>query len=115
MKYVSVSHTCLVTSTPTIATADGTNGILFKVSQQVKRVGMRIVRAAGLEHEYTWEFVVIKSNVPNAFVLPGGKVCVFTGLLPIVKSESGLAAVLGHEVSHVIARMSTAARACLIR
>mgnify|MGYP001071556254 FL=1 len=68
---------------------------------------MRIVRAAQLEDKYAWEFVVIRSNVPNAFVLPGGKVCVFTGLLPIVKSEAGLAAVLGHEVSHVVARTSS--------
>jgi predicted Zn-dependent protease len=45
-----------------------------------------------------WEFHVIESKEKNAFVLPGGKVFVFTGILPIVKNEDGLAAVLGHEV-----------------
>jgi len=45
-----------------------------------------------------WEFYVIDSKEKNAFVLPGGKVFVFTGILPIVKNEDGLAAVLGHEV-----------------
>lgn len=45
-----------------------------------------------------WEFYVIESPERNAFVLPGGKVFVFTGILPITENRSGLAAVLGHEV-----------------
>lgn len=49
---------------------------------------------------------VIDQPVPNAFVLPGGKIFVFTGILPIAKNQAGLAAVLSHEMSHQIAHHS---------
>jgi metalloendopeptidase OMA1, mitochondrial len=55
---------------------------------------------------YDWEFRVINKNVPNAFCLPGGKIGVNTGLLTIVQSDAELAAVLGHEVAHALARHS---------
>ena len=45
-----------------------------------------------------WKVYVIASSQKNAFVIPGGKIFVFTGILPIVKNEDGMAAVLGHEV-----------------
>ena len=54
--------------------------------------------------EMDWEFAVIKSNDVNAFVVPGGKVVVYTGLLDLVSSEDELAAVLAHEVAHIVAR-----------
>ncbi|KAL6070671.1 metalloendopeptidase [Balamuthia mandrillaris] len=72
--------------------------------KQVKSVGMRIVQAAALSH-YDWEFIVIaRDDIANAVVFPGGKVCVFTGILPIVQDEDGLASVLAHEIGHVVAR-----------
>ncbi|KAI9142122.1 peptidase M48 [Paraphysoderma sedebokerense] len=52
-------------------------------------------------------FYVINAPVQNAFVLPGGKVFVFTGILPVVKNEDGLAVVLGHEIAHQVARHSS--------
>ena len=51
-----------------------------------------------------WEFVVIADEQENAFVVPGGKVVVFTGLLKLLETEAELAAVLSHEVAHVLAR-----------
>ena len=48
--------------------------------------------------DLNWQFHVIASDEKNAFVLPGGKVFVFTGILPVTQNEDGLAAVLGHEV-----------------
>ncbi len=51
-----------------------------------------------------WEIVVFKSNQINAFALPGGKIGVYTGILPVLKTDAQLAAVLGHEVGHVIAQ-----------
>lgn len=72
----------------------------------VKRVSDKIIDAAGLRGRYNWETVVIKSKTPNAFVMPNGKIVVFTGIFPIAKSETGLAAVIGHEVAHVVARHS---------
>jgi len=69
----------------------------------VRRVGTRIAAATGRSN-YQWEFKVIEDQQANAFCLPGGKVAVYTGILPITKDEAGLAVVLGHEVSHAIAR-----------
>ena len=75
---------------------------------------MRAVREVGtalVEHsevpriqKFNWEFVVVDDPTPNAFVLPGGKVVVFTGIIPVMKNRDGLAVVLGHEIGHVVAR-----------
>jgi predicted Zn-dependent protease len=51
-----------------------------------------------------WEVVVFKDNTANAFALPGGKIGVHTGILPVAKTSGQLAAVMGHEVAHVLAR-----------
>ncbi|KAL1930441.1 hypothetical protein VTP01DRAFT_10603 [Rhizomucor pusillus] len=71
----------------------------------VKRVAKRIVKVSGMD-DLQWEFYVIEHPEPNAFVLPGGKVFVFTGILPFVLNEDGMAAVLGHEIAHQVARHS---------
>lgn len=72
------------------------------VNTQVTRVGSRIAEATG--KSYQWEFKVLEDKQVNAFCLPGGKVAVYTGILPLTQDDAGLAAVLGHEVSHAIAR-----------
>ncbi len=69
----------------------------------LQRVGWSIARVTR-RTDYKWEFNLIETEVPNAFCLPGGKVGVNTGLLPIAVNEAGLAAVIGHEVGHAIAR-----------
>lgn len=53
---------------------------------------------------YRWEFHLIESKEANAWCMPGGKVVVYTGILPITKTESGLAVVLGHEIAHAVAK-----------
>ena len=73
-------------------------------SEMVTRVGSRIAAVSG-HPEYRWEYRLIQDDKQvNAFALPGGKVAVYTGILPITRDENGLAAVLGHEIGHVIAR-----------
>jgi metalloendopeptidase OMA1, mitochondrial len=73
-------------------------------NEMVTRVGSRIAAVTG-HPEYKWEYRLIQDDKQvNAFALPGGKVAVYTGILPITHDENGLAAVLGHEIGHVIAR-----------
>jgi len=69
----------------------------------VRRVGERIAKAAN-RPDYKWEFNLVENKTPNAFCLPGGKVVVYTGILPFTKDETGLAVVMGHEVAHALAR-----------
>jgi predicted Zn-dependent protease len=73
------------------------------LNEKVGRVGTRIAEATGRK-DLRWEFKVIEDQQANAFALPGGKVAVYTGILPITRDDAGLAAVLGHEVAHAIAR-----------
>jgi len=73
-------------------------------NEMLQRVGKRIAQAAD-KPEYHWQFTLIdEPKTVNAFCLPGGRVAVYTGILPITQDESGLAVVLSHEVSHAIAR-----------
>lgn len=79
----------------------------------VKRVGTRIQQAVeryfadiGLEShlaDYHWEFNLVEDAQVNAWCMPGGKVVVYTGILPITRDDTGLAVVLGHEIAHAIA------------
>lgn len=80
----------------------------------VTRVGNRIQKAVedymlqnNMSKElksFKWEFNTIQENIINAWCMPGGKVVVYTGLLPVTQSEEGLAVVMGHEIAHAIAR-----------
>ena len=70
----------------------------------VRRVGERIAKISD-RPDYQWEYVLIDDpKTENAFCLPGGKVAVYSGILPITKNEAGLAVVLGHEIGHAIAK-----------
>lgn len=71
----------------------------------VQRVGARLSKVMPVPNAQ-WEFVVFEDPTPNAFALPGGKVGVHTGLFQVSQNEAGLAAVIGHEVAHVVARHS---------
>ena len=77
----------------------------------VERVAARIIEAAKRSkyaeaaNEFKWEVAVIKDDgTKNAFALPGGKIAVYTGIFPVADNESGLAAIVGHEVVHALAR-----------
>lgn len=79
--------------------------------EPVKRVAARIIEAARrskyseMAQQFQWEVIVIKDDkTMNAFALPGGKIAVYTGIFPVARTEAGLAAVLGHEVVHALAR-----------
>ena len=71
--------------------------------RMVNRVGQRLAAVAD-EPDFQWEFRVIASDDQNAFCLPGGKVGVYEGLLPLCHNEAELAVVIAHEVAHALAR-----------
>lgn len=83
-------------------------------AEMVQRVGARIEAAVNQyckEHcdedpfeGYKWEFNLVQDPNINAFAMPGGKVVVYTGILPVTQNEAGLATVMGHEIAHVFAK-----------
>eukprot|EP01103_Thecamoeba_quadrilineata_P010828 TRINITY_DN2447_c0_g1_i1.p1 TRINITY_DN2447_c0_g1~~TRINITY_DN2447_c0_g1_i1.p1 ORF type:complete len:267 (-),score=9.41 TRINITY_DN2447_c0_g1_i1:28-828(-) len=82
------------------------NAILHPSDPRVKRVrhiAEKLIEVAGIKDSYEWEFIVIESDEANAFVLPNGKVVVYTGILRTFKNEDQCALVLGHEIAHVLA------------
>jgi M48 family peptidase len=82
----------------------------------VKRVGQRLAKAVetylvnnGYQDElknFEWEFNLVADNQVNAFCMPGGKIVVYEGLLPVSQDEASLAIVLGHEIAHAVAKHS---------
>jgi predicted Zn-dependent protease len=82
-------------------------------ADRVKRVGANIQKAVEKymsEHAissrlrgYKWEFNLVEDDQINAWCMPGGKVVVYTGILPVTQDETGLAVVMGHEIAHAIA------------
>lgn len=72
------------------------------LNERVRRVGQRIVQAAGMG-DRQWQYAVFDDDDANAFALPGGEIGVNTGLLKIATTDDQLAAVIGHEVGHVVA------------
>ncbi|MHA4896538.1 M48 family metallopeptidase [Pedobacter sp. PWIIR3] len=80
---------------------------------QVKRVGNSLINAVktymnannygDLIKDYQWEVNVVQNKELNAWCMPGGKIVVYTGILPVTKDDAGLATVLGHEIAHAIA------------
>ncbi|WP_291861351.1 M48 family metallopeptidase [Marinilabilia sp.] len=83
-------------------------------AELVKRVGGRIAAAVESyfsEHgmkkrieDFAWEFNLVDDDTPNAWCMPGGKVVVYSGILPVTQNETGLAVVMGHEIAHAVAR-----------
>jgi predicted Zn-dependent protease len=84
-----------------------------KNTQIVQKVGGRIQKAvetffvqndmSGYLSDFQWEFNLVESEEVNAWCMPGGKVVVYSGILPITQNEAGLAVVMGHEIAHAIA------------
>ncbi|RYY37761.1 MAG: M48 family peptidase [Sphingobacteriaceae bacterium] len=84
-------------------------------AQRVKNIGAKLASAVERylaqngyadQYKFTWEFNLIQSKEINAWCMPGGKVAVYSGLLPVAKNDAGIAVVMGHEIAHAIARHS---------
>ncbi|WP_460218726.1 M48 family metallopeptidase [Psychroserpens sp. MEBiC05023] len=82
-------------------------------ADMIKRVGQRIAVAAerwlnanghqGYLDDYKWEYNLVNDKTVNAWCMPGGKIVFYTGILPIAQNETGIAAIMGHEVAHALA------------
>lgn len=89
------------------STDKANTALVNKVGRNIANAVESYLKANGMESmlsEYAWEFNLVKSPEVNAFCMPGGKIVVYEGILPITKDETGLAVVLGHEVAHAVAK-----------
>lgn len=81
--------------------------MVVEIGKKIAESAEQFLRENGMEEEiknYKWEFNLIKDDkTVNAFCMPGGKVVVYTGILPVAQSEDGLAVIMGHEVAHALA------------
>ncbi len=82
-------------------------------TEMLNRVAPRIAKASG--EDFKWEWMLIESPEVNAWCMPGGKMAVYTGIMPVLKTEAALAAVLGHEVAHATKRHGKQSYARAIR
>lgn len=92
-----------------LSTDKKNTALVKKVGQNIATAVETYLKANGHESEvanFKWEFNLVKSNEVNAFCMPGGKIVVYEGILPITQDETGLAVVLGHEVAHAVAKHS---------
>lgn len=90
------------------------NASVSKDAEMVRRVGQRLVNAINAYYSqkgisaqlegYKWEYNLVESKEVNAWCMPGGKIVVYTGLLPMTQNEAALAVVIGHEISHALAK-----------
>lgn len=80
------------------------NALVEKVGRRIAAAAERPPRELWRAPHFRWEFKTVAKNEPNAFCLPGGKIVVYTGILPITRTETGLAVVVAHEVAHALAR-----------
>ena len=87
------------------------------VLEEIKEIGSKIEEAVSLyfdqenlkdpTYNFHWEYILIDNDkIKNAWCMPGGKIAVYTGILPITKNKHGLAAVMGHEIAHAVAKHS---------
>lgn len=105
----ATSYSQLLSDPKTKVIATGTD------AQRIKRIGGQLSVAIeryleqngyANKYQFKWEFNLIKSDEVNAWCMPGGKVAVYSGILPVTLNDAGLATVMGHEIGHAIARHS---------
>ena len=90
-----------------LSTDKKNTALVKKVGSNIEAAVTKFLKEKGMSDRingYQWEFNLVDENVPNAWCMPGGKVVVYTGILPYTKTEAGLAVVMGHEIAHAIAR-----------
>lgn len=95
--------------TATVSTSTTNTALVKRVGNKLATAVETFLKNNGLASEvqnFAWEFNLVKNTEPNAFCMPGGKIVVYEGLLPVTQNEASLAIVLGHEIAHAVAKHS---------
>jgi predicted Zn-dependent protease len=98
-------YNAFLASNKVITTGSNAN-MVASVGNDVAQAVESVLKAEGYSEmidEFDWEIKLVDSPEPNAWCMPGGKIVVYTGILPYTKTEAGLAVVIGHEVAHAVA------------
>ena len=101
------AYDSVVKTSPTLTQADTRAAMVSRVGTRIESAVETYMKENNLTKElkgFKWEFNTIDENIINAWCMPGGKVVVYTGLLPVTQNETALAVVMGHEIAHAIAR-----------
>jgi predicted Zn-dependent protease len=105
----AASYSQLLSDPKTKVVSSGTD------AQRVKRIGNQLAvviekylqqNGYANQYQFKWEFNLIQSPEVNAWCMPGGKVAIYSGILPVTANDAGLAVVMGHEIAHAIAKHS---------
>lgn len=100
-------YTQFLDSVKVVSAADKNAQMVARVGQRIANAVTQYAAANNMSDQlqgYKWEYHLVQSNEVNAWCMPGGKIVVYTGLLPITQNENALAVVMGHEVMHAVAR-----------
>lgn len=79
--------------------------LVEKVGNNIKNAAIKWMNSKGMGaniKDYQWQYTLVEDKAANAWCMPGGKIAIFTGILPVTKNEAGLATVMGHEVAHAL-------------
>jgi len=97
----------VVKASPTLSQFDSRAQMVTRVGTKIQQAVEGYMQQNNMSKDiknFKWEFNTIQEDMINAWCMPGGKVVVYTGLLPVTQNETGLAVVMGHEIAHAIAR-----------
>ena len=97
----------VIKASATLSKNDERAKMVIRVGSRIQQAVEAYMRENNMSKDlknFKWEFNTINENIVNAWCMPGGKVVVYTGLLPITQNETALAVVMGHEIAHAIAR-----------
>ena len=101
------SYAEFLSKNPAVAETDANAKMVSRIGTNMQKAVEIFMAEKGLSSRlegYKWEFHMVNENSVNAWCMPGGKVVVYSGLLPVTQTESGLACVMGHEIAHAVAR-----------
>ncbi len=101
------TYSDFLSKNPAVSEADANAKMVSRIGKEIQQAVEIFMKEQGLASRlvgYQWEFHMVNENTINAWCMPGGKVVVYSGLLPVTQTEGALACVMGHEIAHAVAR-----------